>query len=212
MPKIKMLLVSEVSKTSKKADTTFYTMEGGKYFRSRIDKNTSKTLKQQMQRTKFGEKGRICKAMKPVLAVSMAKRQGVSKPNEFMRLNDSLVTVDEELAVTVNYPEMQLTNRDDRDVPERITVTADAEMHTLSFVHEAEEYGAYAEPTDRLYAALYNPTLRRSKLYELNTRADTEPVTAEVPQRWAMEDVEVYVFVLSEDGRHGSPSVYLTVE
>ena len=212
MPEIKMLLVTEVSKSSKKANTTFYSMKGGKYFRSKINKNTSSTLKQKMQRTKFGEEGRICKGMKPTLAVSMEERDGMSPSNWFMQLNDALVTVSEELEVTVNYPEMQLCNRDDRDMPESITVTADAEMHTLTFVHEAEEYGAYAEPTDKLYAALYNSKSRRSKLYELNTRANTEPAVVNVPQRWAMEDVKVYVFVLSEDGKHGSPSMYLEVE
>ena len=62
MPKLKMLLVTEVSKSSEKADTTFYMQNGDKYFRSKIDKNTSKTLKQQMQRLAFGEKGRIAKA------------------------------------------------------------------------------------------------------------------------------------------------------
>ena len=48
MPKLKMLLVTEVSKSSEKADTTFYMQNGDKYFRSKIDKNTSKTLKQQI--------------------------------------------------------------------------------------------------------------------------------------------------------------------
>ena len=211
MPEIKMLLVTEVSKSSKKANTTFYSMKGGKYFRSKINKNTSSTLKQKMQRTKFGEEGRICKGMKPTLAVSMEERDGMSPSNWFMQLNDALVTVSEELEVTVNYPEMQLCNRDDRDMPESITVTADAETHTLTFVHEAEEYGAYAEPTDKLYAALYNPVLQRSELYELCTRAETEPVTVSVPSRWEMGDVHVYVFAVSEDGRSSSYSEYLTV-
>lgn len=213
MPKLKMLLVTSVSKSSKKADTTFYTQNGGKFFRSKIDSNTSNTLKQQMQRKRFGELGRICKALRRVLDVSMTRLvQGVSPSNEFMRINDQLVTVSEDLEVTVDYPVMQLGNHDDRDLPEQITVTADADAHTLTFTHGAEEYGAYAEPTDRLYAALYNPALRRSVLCELNTRGDTEPVTVNVPSRWEMSDVQVYVFVLSEDGRYGSLSEYVSVE
>lgn len=213
MPRIKMLLVSSVSKSSRKADTTFYTQDGEKFFRSKIDKNTSNTLKQQMQRRRFGELGRICRALVRVLEVSMPRRaQGISPSNEFMRINDSLVTVGEDLEVTVNYPELQLGNRDDRDLPESLTVSADAEAHALTFMHGAEEYGAYADPGDRLYAALYNPVLRRSALYELNTRGDTEPVTVSVPRRWEMGDVQVYVFVLSEDGRYGSLSEYVTVE
>lgn len=63
MPKLKMLLVTEVSKSSEKADTTFYMQNGDKYFRSKIDKNTSKTLKQQMQRSAFGEKGEDCQGV-----------------------------------------------------------------------------------------------------------------------------------------------------
>lgn len=212
MPKLKMLLVTEVSKSSEKADTTFYMQNGDKYFRSKIDKNTSKTLKQQMQRLAFGEKGRIAKALQRVLAVSIPKPgKGLSPSNVFMRINDGLVTVNEDLEVTVNYPELQLGNRDDRDTPEGVTVTANSEEHSLTFSHGAEEFGSYAEPTDKLYAALYNPVLQRSELYELCTRAETEPVTVSVPSRWEMGDVHVYVFAVSEDGRSSSYSEYLTV-
>lgn len=211
MPKIKMLLTTKLSKSS--ADTTFYTMNNEKYFKKKIDTNTSNTLKQQIQRLIFKEKTDICKALLPVLQVSVPKpSQGLSPSNEFMKHNKTLVEVSNELEVTVNYPKLELSFRNDRDTLENITVSANEEEHTLSFQHTAEEYGVYADPSDVVYAALYNPTLQRAKLCKLNTRDDIDAVIVEIPQRWQISDLHIYVFVTSEDGKKSSLCDYLTIQ
>ena len=186
---------------------TFSKWRGINVAKKKINENKSEQPKQLQQRARWRKALELEKLFRLSSEIGFPSRPATQDyHNAFLSTNANkrAIEVSEDLEVTVDYPVMQLGNHDDRDLPEQITVTADADAHTLTFTHGAEEYGAYAEPTDRLYAALYNPALRRSVLCELNTRGDTEPVTVNVPSRWEMSDVQVYVFVLSEDGRYGS--------
>ena len=108
------------------------------------------------------------------------------------------VSVTEDLEVTVDYENL-LVAEGSLEMLEDITVTADAETHSLLFSHAAEDYGYGSEPTDVLHAVVLEKGLMRSRMFTLNTRSESEPVSVEIPEKWDMENLEVYVFFLSEE-------------
>ena len=165
--------------TQSMAENTYYRSRGKNIVKVKIDTNNSRTLKQQQQR---------------------AKMRDFSAWNAFVSLNVGHVSVTEDLEVTVDYENL-LVAEGSLEMLEDITVTADAETHSLLFSHAAEDYGYGSEPTDVLHAVVLEKGLMRSRMFTLNTRSESEPVSVEIPEKWDMENLEVYVFFLSEEGR-----------
>ena len=69
-----------------------------------------------------------------------------------MRINDGLVTVNEDLEVTVSYPDVLCAQGRWIKLPRTMSVSADAEMRSLTFTHVAEENGTMRYGDDMLYA------------------------------------------------------------
>ena len=180
--------------TQSMAENTYYRSRGKNIVKVKIDTNNSRTLKQQQQRAKMRTLIPLCKAL-----------NDFSAWNAFVSLNVGHVSVTEDLEVTVDYENL-LVAEGSLEMLEDITVTADAETHSLLFSHAAEDYGYGSEPTDVLHAVVLEKGLMRSRMFTLNTRSESEPVSVEIPEKWDMENLEVYVFFLSEDGRKASDS------
>ena len=184
MAKFRSTIFCELSKSM--ADNTFYRSRGQNIVRTKIDKNTSKTLKQQMQREKMKEVFKLSDTLLDVSDVGFPGREiRLTASNAFTRANSKAVTVTKELEVTV--------------------------AHSLTITYEAEEFGRRAEGSDTVYAAVLEKSLMRAKLYTLGERQASDPAVVAIPQSWAMENLEVYVFVVSANGREASDSIHLTL-
>lgn len=209
MAKFRSTIFCELSKSM--ADNTFYRSRGQNIVRTKIGKNTSKTLKQQMQREKMKEVFKLSDTLLDVSDVGFPGREiRLTASNAFTRANSKAVTVTKELEVTVDYEKL-LVSKGKRYLPESISATADAETHSLTITYEAEEFGRRAEGSDTVYAAVLEKSLMRAKLYTLGERQASDPAVVAIPQSWAMENLEVYAFVVSANGREASDSIHLTL-
>ena len=140
----------------------------------------------------------------------MSRHRKSSYHNAFMaeNVNKDAVEVSEELEATVNYQNIRCA-KGKLKVPKDFSVTADAETHTLTFTHAAEEDGCQRYSTDRLYALVVETTEEDSELFELGTRAGSEPITVNLSESWDMGSLAIYVFALTADGKKASDSLYL---
>ena len=126
-------------------------------------------------------------------------------------LKNGALTVDDTLEVTVDYAQI-LCSQGRRKLPRTFAVTADTESRTLTFTHSVESRGRNRNVNDKLYAMVVAPELEDAELFDLGTRAESEPMTINVPEGWDMASLEIYVFALSPNGRIASDSRHLTVE
>ena len=193
------------------AENTYYRSRGKNIVKVKIDSNASNTLKQQQQRLKMQTLIPLCKALNTPIHSGFPERpQDFTAWNAFVSANVAHISVTEDLEVTVEYENLRVAEGS-LEVLEDITAVAEAETHSLIFTHAAEDYGYGSEPTDMLYAVVLEKRLMRSRLFPLNTRNDSEPASVQIPEKWDMENLEVYVFFLSEDGRKASNSTYVTL-
>ena len=193
------------------SNQTFYTLKGQNIARKKISKNGSRSQAQLVQRTRWAKALDLETLFEPASQIGFPKRKSTeSYHNAFMaeNVNKDAVEVSEELEVTVNYQNIRCA-KGKLKVPKDFSVTADAEMHTLTFTHAAEEDGCQRYSTDRLYALVVETTEEDSELFELGTRAGSEPITVNLSESWDMGLLAIYVFALTADGKKASDSLYL---
>lgn len=159
-----------------------------------------RTIDQQIQRTRWRELTRLSSAFRPAVQLGFPARPVEETPyNTFVRMNTEVVQVSEELKVTVDYEKL-VCSQGNRIVPQMV-VEKDVENRRLTFKHTPGSYGPDADPADRIYAAIYEKELNLMELYPLNNRKDTEPAVVTFPTDWKVENMVIYVFVLSAN-RH----------
>lgn len=197
--------------TQSMADNTYCRTRGKNVVKTKIDTNSSNTEKQQVQRLKMKQLMQLCKVFNAAIRVGFPGRpRDYTSWNAFVSANGEVVLVDDKMSVTINYDRI-LVAQGSREVVEGVTVVKDADAHTLTFSHEAEDFGYGAEPTDVLYAVVLEKQKLRSKLFRLDTRKDDTPVSVSLPAQWDMANLLVYVFVLSENGKIASDSLVVPV-
>lgn len=193
------------------AENTYYRSRGQNVLKTKIDKNASNTLPQQMQRLKMKELTSLCKAFNSTIEIGFPGRLVSNTPwNAFVSVNKEAVTVDEKLVVTVDYEKL-LVAKGNREVVEGMSVRMDEQEHEVTFTHEVGDFGYGAEPTDVVYVVVLEKERMRSKLFCLNTRNDDSSTTVTLPATWNMKQLAGYVFVLAENGKSASDSVYIAI-
>lgn len=197
--------------TQSMADNTYCRTRGKNVVKTKIDTNSSNTEKQQVQRLKMKQLMQLCKVFHAAIKVGFHGHPRDYTPwNAFVSANGEVVQVDDQMSVTIDYDRI-LVAKGSREVVEGVTVVKDADARTLTFSHEAGDFGYGAEPTDVLYAVVLEKQKLRSKLFRLNTRKDNDSVSVPLPARWDMANLLVYVFVLSENGKVASDSLVIPV-
>lgn len=204
------LLFKELRKSA--ADDTFCRSRGRNILKSKISRNSSKTLLQQKQRTKMKVLVELSRVYAPAVQCGFPTRiVGRTKYNEFVAANKDAITVDDELKVTVDYSRIACS-KGMRRVP-GIIVKMEEGGKALGFTCEADTlYGTDAKPDDVIYTLLVEKEKKLGKLCELGSRKECTTKTVSLPDRWLAENLEIYVFILSANKRQASPTVYLTLE
>lgn len=209
MAVFKMPFMHYISKSI--ADNTYCRTRGQNVVKTKIVKNTSNTLEQQIQRQRVKTMTELCKAFDEAIHTGFPKcKKGLTEWNVFSSINMDTIQVDDKLAVTIDYERIQVSNGN-RRVVEELTVVPDAENHTLTFTHGKEDYGYGAAPTDMLYAVILEKKKMRSKVFPLNARDDDSAVTITLPSGWDMASLEGYVFVLTENKKAASNSIHFPI-
>lgn len=164
-----------------------------------------KTIPQQMQRKRMAKLVELCELFDPAIAIGYPSRPAThSIDNQFLHLNQQAVEVSEKLVVTVDYEKI-IVAKGNRKLPD-ITVTADSENNQLTFTAIAEKFARHAADDDRFYAAILEQNRMKLKVFPLNERESTEPAVVEIPNGWNVENMTIYVFALSKDGKQASRS------
>lgn len=206
----KSVLFKELRKSA--ADDTFCRSRGRNILKSKVSRNGSKTLLQQKQRAKMKVLVELSRVYAPAVQCGFPTRaMERTKYNEFVSVNKEAVSVDDELEVSVDYSRIACS-KGMRRVPE-ITVKTEEGGKSLVFTCQVDTlYGTDAEPDDVIYTLLVEKEKKLGKLCELGSRKECTTKTVPLPDRWGMENLEIYVFVLSANKRQASSTVYLTPE
>ena len=201
-------------------EETYSLWRGIPVVKKKIMKNTSNTPPQARQRTCFAEAYNQSELFTPASEAGEKSLPRTQTPQAaFMGMNANLevIAVSEEpdekgkYQTTVNYPKIRCSKGRLR-IPRGMAVTADAEGRTLNFSHAAEGNGPDRNSTDKVYALVVEPEAWDSELFDLGTRAESEPVQVALPDFWDMAAIHIYVFVVSANGKSASDSLYLTAE
>ncbi|MCX4290620.1 MAG: hypothetical protein OSJ36_02355, partial [Odoribacter sp.] len=116
---IKMPFIHRIRKSM--AENTYYRSRGQNVLKTKIDKNASNTLPQQMQRLKMKELTSLCKAFNSTIEVGFPGRPVTNTPwNAFCSANQNAVNVNEKLVVTVDYEKLVVA-KGSREVVEDMT-------------------------------------------------------------------------------------------
>lgn len=163
------------------------------------------------RRLQFGTIGKLGKAMKYVTTSSFPNRpKRETATNTFVRLNYGCCTVSDGTA-TIDYPSLKFSDGQLRRPT--VSMTYLEEEHSLSFtVTPPSKVYAGCWATDRVCAVLLDEEYNQAMFEELGTRGDGGMVTVALDEQWAKENVHVYVFCVTEDGKDVSPTTYMPIE
>ena len=145
-------------------------------------------------------------ALTPVLQVTMPRE--VYRTARFVDWNYGAVAVEdvETGEVSVNYPELKLSKG--TLMPAIVTGTLAGD--TMNFECAPQTgYGLAAD--DRAYLAFVDGVEGFAWLEELGSRGEGGSASVTVPPFCSPENVNVYTFVLSRDGKKTSKTVSLTL-
>lgn len=209
MAEVKATAIARKLKKSA-GEQTFCQRKGKTIAKMKIDENKSKTPSQQKQRARWRRLSNLELLFDTVSSISFPSRpKNLSYHNAFMQANLDAVSVNDELETTVDYARI-LCAKGRLTVP-HTTVEYDPETRQLTFTHKAESNGRMKEVSDMLYAVVVEKEQKETEVVELNRRSENDPVSFTLPEEWSKEELEVYVFVLSANGRKASDSKHLTL-
>lgn len=187
-------------------------VNGMNVLKEKVDQvKNPKTLKQRKQRKRFPTLVELAGIFAEALGVGLVKRPSNNSPaNYFIHLNHEAVEVTDELEKVVKYEKLILS-QGNRMLPLRMSVTKDAEIGTLTFTIPLREFTVHSAPDDVFYATVLEKALLQTDFVKLGTRNKDISYTWTLPEDWEMEELEVYVFVVSADGKKASQTVHMKV-
>lgn len=185
-------------------------VNGMNIVREKVDEvKKPNTLKQQKQRKRFPTLVELSVIFSEAVNAGLVQRpRNNSAENYFVHLNRKAVEVTDELERVVNYEELTLS-KGNRALPLRMSVEKDAEGKTLTFTIPQVNFRQHAAPDDVFYAVVLEKGWLQSDFVELGRRDEEIAYTWTLPDEWSMDELEVYVFVTSADGRKASGTKYM---
>ena len=138
--------------TQSMAENTYVRSKGQNIIKTKIDKNTSNTLEQQMQRLRMKQLIYLCKVLNTPIHSSFPERKRTETEwNAFIRAAMPSISVSEDLEVSVDY-ETLLIAQGSLEVVEEVSITQDAEANTLTVTYQRTDrhrtIGAVGERED----------------------------------------------------------------
>lgn len=167
------------------------------------------TLKQQKQRKRFPTLVELAGIFAEALSLGMVNRpENHSPENHFVHVNRGAVEVTDELEKVVDYERLVLS-KGNRALPRQMTVVKEEEGNALTFTIPQRKFNAHSADSDVFYAVVLEKGWLESEVVELGRRSEEIAYTWTLPEDWSMEELEVYVFVASADGKAVSNTRHL---
>ncbi len=210
MAKFNSYLLGKVRKSVGNITTCIFNKENiakAKIF-SRKDVKTPEIL---AQRAKMKAIVSIARKLLPVIRKGFVGVGRGSTSNAFTSLNISRVEVDEKYTATVDF-ERLLCASGPLYTP-KVSVSYDESTKMYSFTQEMldDEGDGFSCASDKVYAALYETALSRTKLVTLRERGENGSTSVSLPEDWDPAKVHAYCFATSKNGRMASDSRHLAI-
>lgn len=193
--------------------TTYSGAKGYSVGRTRRMKvHNPKTPGQLEQRAKMKELLRLSLYFSPAEELGFPGRvAGTSCYNAFLKENMGAVTATEsesgEFVAVVDYDQIVCAAgflKPMEDV--EVSVSADAKKVVVS--QEAQEHwSATANANDVLYMAVYEKVKQEMVVTECRSRKESGSTSVSLGKNWAVENLVIYVFMLSKNKRRASRSI-----
>ena len=195
-------------------DKVYYKRADEYFARIRVDEvKASQSEEAVGRRLQFGTIGKLGRAVRYVTTESFPNRpKRETATNTFVRLNYECCTVEDARAgtVTIDYPSLRFS--DGQLTAPKVSATFDEESHTLSFsVTATDEDRGGCRPTDRVCAVVLDGEYNQADMRELCTRGDGGTASVKVDEDWAKENLHVYAFCVSADGKDASRTKYVSL-
>ena len=191
----------------KVGNVVYYVVDDGNYARRMSDKPKRKAKGDQRSNClKLRTLGMLGGTLTPVLRVTMPRE--VYRTARFVDWNYGAVTVEdvETGEVSVDYPSLVFTKGS--LMPAIVTGTLSG--NTMNFECAPQTgYGLAAD--DQAYLAFVDGVGGVAWLEELGSRGEGGSASVTVPQFCSPENVNVYTFMLSRDGKRTSKTVSITL-
>lgn len=174
---------------------------------SRKDNPTPEVLDQRARVKVLGKLGR---RLLPVVRKGFVGVGDGTTSNAFMSENMAAVDVTEEHVATVDFARLKVASGI-QDEP-KVDVTYDEESTTYTFNQAAvEDEDGFCLADDLVYGVLVESELSKAKMVTLKTRGAGGITTFVLPDGWTAENVHVYCFATTRNGKTASDSVHVTL-
>ncbi len=162
------------------------------------------------QRMKFGMLIKLSKALAPAIQIGFPQRKrGWSPANAFISLNKGVCALGLDETVSVDYEQLQCAQGS--LVEPIVTATYSASASEITFENTSMEDFGYCNADDKTFAVLLNTRNGGCRVVTLFERGESGSVNTNFPATWEKDDVTVYVFATSANGKQASPSVCITL-
>ncbi|WP_292269186.1 hypothetical protein [Butyricimonas sp.] len=162
----------------------------------------AKTLAQLKQRERMRVVTALRRGFIVVLEAGYCSASRKVCSNCFVRDNIGKVEVDDELNTTVDLLSLSLSGGE-LGMP-RIGAEVEAGERQVVFRWESQPLMPRMEKDDRLFGAVFERVLRRSRLVELGTRGECGELAWMLPEEWDVGQLVVYGFATSANGKRAS--------
>lgn len=179
--------------------------------KQKVGANTSNTPAQQRQRLRWAKMADLEALFEEASVIGFPGRPKACTPNNIFRqlnTNSEVVEVSDALEVTVNYPRICCA-KGRLKLPASVAVSREGGDNSLAFSIGAEENGTRRQVTDVIHVLVVETVLEEALLAELGSRGDGGIKTVELQEGWSMDNLAIYLFVVSADGKRASVSKYL---
>ena len=194
-------------------NVAYYITHGKTFARAKVAHvKNAKTPKQLRHRATFTVLVQLARVLIETTRTGFPeKANGRSSSNEFVRANKNFVEADENYEATINLEKLQVSGG---KLPcfFEVTVTYDADSRMLTFQQEAPSNSLLnGDPKDLLYASILETGTNLSGLVSLKARGESGVTSIKLPEIWAVENCNVYLFATSENGYLASPSQHVEI-
>lgn len=171
--------------------------------------NRENSVGQERQQQKFKVINILGAVVKDVVNIGFPQRKRkLTGVNMFVHVNTQVwQEVEDEIAV--DFSKLLLA-QGSLAIP-TVTVALDEENRSLSFNCPKTEAEVNAKEDDRIFCVVIDPKNGFCRSKELCERGTGGEYTLTLPDTWAVKEIQVYVFALSNDGKQASKSVYLAL-
>ena len=189
-------------------NVTTYELDGKQVARAKtFILKDQKSLAQLKHRTKVRVISRLRRNFICVLSIGFCTISGKVAANCFVKENIHRVEVDDELNVTMDLSGFQLSGGELR-LP-LIEAEIDTGERRVVFRWEKQPLMPYMYKDDRLYGAVYESQLGRSREIMLGERGVEGELAWNLPEEWKVSGLIVYGFAVRADGKKASGTLGL---